>query len=75
VIGQYANATVEQAQSAILAAKTALKKTDWKRDRRLRFRGMIKYYMGFCPTKYYWQKQSSFHNFCIGRYLSLRKEN
>ncbi len=36
VIGQYANATVEQAQSAILAAKTALKKTDWKRDRRLR---------------------------------------
>lgn len=36
VIGQYANATVEQVEAAIWAAKTALKKTDWKRDRRLR---------------------------------------
>ena len=39
------------------------------------FRGMVKYYMDFCPAKYYWQKHSSFHTFCIGRYLSLRKEN
>ncbi len=36
VIGQYANATIEQVQSAIWAAKKALKETDWKRDRRLR---------------------------------------
>ena len=38
------------------------------------FRDMVKYSMDFCPSKYYLQKQSSLHNFCLGKYLSLRKK-
>ena len=39
------------------------------------FRDMVKYSMDFCPSKCYWQKQSPLHNFCLGKYLSLRKKN